>query len=177
MTRLGPRGLRGRIAITFGAGALLISGTLATCTFVFAQTYLYHQREQTAIRQASLDAIFVSDQLDSADADIPDILSNAGSAGSGSIVLQRAGQWYSSSLGLGREVVPADLAERVQAGRPARVRATLDGVPSLIVGIPLSRPSAHFYRIVPLRELQETVRILGIVLASGRGHRRRSAES
>ncbi len=161
------RGLRGRVAITFGAGALLIAGLLASSTFVFARAYLYDQRERTVVRQASLDAVFVSDQLDSADADIPDILSAAGPPESGTIVVERDGQWYSSSLGVGREVVPPKLMRRVDSGQPARVTVTLDGVPTVIVGIPLPRPGAHFYRVVPLRELHETIRTLQVVLAAG----------
>ncbi len=161
------RGLRGRIAITFGAGALLIAGTLAMSTFVFARAYLYDQRERTVVRQAALDAVFVSDQLDNADADIPDILSTAGPSESGTIVVERGGQWYSSSLGVGREVVPVALRERVDGGQPARVTVTLDGVPTVIVGIPLPRPDAHLYRVFPLRELHDTIRILQVVLAAG----------
>lgn len=164
---LRPRGLRGRIALTFGTGALLISGLLAGSSFLLSRAYLYQQREKTVVRQASLDAIFVSDQLDSADADMPGILAAAGPPESGVIVVERGGQWYSSSLGVGREVVPAALSERVRAGRPARITVTLDGIPTVIVGIPLARPGADFYRVVPMRELHETVRILGIVLASG----------
>ncbi len=162
-----PRGLRGRIALTFGLGALLIAGTLASSTFLFARAYLYDQRERTVVRQAALDAVFVSDQLDSADADIPDILSTAGPPESGTIVVERAGEWYSSSLGVGREIVPTELIDRVNSGRPARVTVTINGVPTVFVGIPLTRPGAHFYRVVPLRELHETIRILQVVLATG----------
>lgn len=161
------RGLRGRIALTFGVGALLIAGLLAVSTFFFSRAYLFDQRERTVVRQAALDAVFVSDQLDSADADIPDILSAAGPPESGVIVVERGGQWYSSSLGVGREIVPARLADRVNSGRPARTTVTVDGVPTVIVGIPLSRPGANFYRVFPLRELHETIRILQIVLATG----------
>lgn len=164
---LRPRGLRARIALVFGAGALVISGLLAGSSFLFSRAYLYHQRERTIVRQASLDAIFVADQLDNADADVPAILAAAGPPESGSIVVEREGQWYSSSLGVGREVVPEPLAARVHAGRPARITVTRDGVPTVIVGIPLLRPDADFYRIVPMRELHETVTTLGIVLAAG----------
>lgn len=136
-------------------------------TFFFSRAYLYDQRERTVVRQAALDAVFVSDQLDSADADIPSILSAGGPPESGTILLERRGEWYSSSLGVGREVVPVRLAERVKAGGAARTTVTLDGVPTVIVGIPLPRPVATFYRVVPLRELQETTRTLQVVLATG----------
>ena len=165
--QLRPRGLRGRIALTFGVGALLIAGSLAMSTFVFSRAYLYDQRERTVERQAALDAVFVSDQLDSANADISAILSAVGPPESGAVVVEREGQWYSSSLGVGREVVPADLAERVSTGAPARITVTVDGVPTVIVGIPLPRPAATFYRVVPLRELQETIRVLQVVLGTG----------
>lgn len=162
-----PPGLRGRIALTFGMGALLIAGLLSMSTFFFSRGYLLDQRERTVVRQAALDAVFVSDQLDSADADIPDILSAVGPPESGVIVVERGGQWYSSSLGVGREVVPAELTDRVKNGQPARITMTLDGVPTVVVGIPLPRPAANFYRVVPLRELHETIRILQVVLATG----------
>jgi signal transduction histidine kinase len=165
--RVRSRGLRGRIAITFGAGALLIAGTLGSSTFYFARAYLYDQRERTVVRQASLDAVFVSDQLDSVAADIPDVLSAAGPPESGTIVLEQAGQWYSSSLGIGRDVVPAQLRESVDAGRPAHITVTLDGFPTVIVGIPLPRTGANFYCVVRLRELRDTIRILQIVLTTG----------
>jgi signal transduction histidine kinase len=169
--RVLPRGLRGRIALTFGTGALLIAGVLATSTFLFSRAYLYHQREQTAVRQASLDAVYISDQLDSADADIPAILTASappGSGpGSGSILIERGGQWYSSQLGVGPEVIPVGLIRRVQDGHPARITVSRAGLPTVIVGISLPRPKADFYRVVPLRELKETIRILQIVLATG----------
>jgi signal transduction histidine kinase len=169
--RLVPRGLRGRIAMTFGAGALLIAGALATSTFLFSRAYLYHQREQTAVRQASLDAVYVADQLDSADADIPTILTQSAppssGSGSGSILIERGGEWYSSQLGVGPEVIPTGLIQRVQGGYPARITVSRAGLPMVIIGIPLPRPDADFYRVVPLRELKETIRILQIVLATG----------
>lgn len=165
--RARPRGLRGQIALTFGIGALLIAGSLAMSAFFFSRAYLYEQRERTVVRQAALDAVFVSDQLDSAAADIPAILSSVGPSESGAILVERQGQWYSSSLGVDRDVVPADLAMRVNAGRPARITVMIDGIPTVIVGIPLPRPGADFYRVVPLRELHETIRILQIVLATG----------
>jgi signal transduction histidine kinase len=167
MIRVLPRGLRARIATTFGAGALLIAGLLAVSTFGFSRAYLFHQRESTVVRQASLDAVYVSDQMDSADADIPAILTAAGPPTSGAIIIEQAGAWYSSELGLGPEVIPRSLIDHVHAGNPARVLITLHGVPTVIVGIPLPRPGADFYRVVPLRELKETIRILQFVLATG----------
>jgi signal transduction histidine kinase len=167
MIRVLPRGLRGRIATTFGAGALLIAGLLAVSTFEFSRAYLFHQRESTVVRQASLDAVYVSDQMDSADADIPAILTAAGPPTSGAIIIEQAGAWYSSELGLGPEVIPRSLTDHVHAGNPARILITLHGMPTVIVGIPLPRPGADFYRVVPLRELKETIRILQLVLATG----------
>lgn len=162
-----PRGLRGRIALSFGLGALLIAGTLALSTFFFSRAYLYEQRERTVVRQAALDAVFVSDQLDNADVDIAAVLSSVAPSESGAILVERRGEWFSSSLGVDRRVVPAELAERVSAARPARITVNLEGIPTVIVGIPLPRPGANFYRLVPLRELHETIRILQAVLGTG----------
>lgn len=160
-------GLRGRIAITFGAGALLVAGALASSTFLFSRAYLYDQRERTVVRQAVLDAVFVADQLDSADADIPAVLAAASPPGAGALLVQLSGQWYSSALGVGPETVPAELSARVRSGRPARMTVVRDGYSTVVVGLPLRSPEADFYRVVPLQELKETLQVLQVVLGAG----------
>ncbi|MGQ0842502.1 MAG: sensor histidine kinase [Sporichthyaceae bacterium] len=161
------RGLRARVAIAFGVGALAVAGALASSTFLLSRTYLYEQRERTVVRQAVLDGVFVADQLDSADVDVPAVLASAGPPGSGALLVELNGQWYSSTLGVGPDVVPAALSERVRAGRPASVTVVLDGYSTVVVGLPLRSPRADLYRVVPLRELRESLRVLQVVLGAG----------
>lgn len=160
-------GLRGRAALTFGTGALVLAGALASSTFLFSRSYLYDQRERTVVRQAALDAAFVADQLDSADVDIPAVLDAAGSPGSGVLLVELGGQWYSSTLGVGPDVVPTELTERVRAGYPARITVVQDGYSTVVVGFPLRSLDADLYRVVPLRELRETLQVLQVVLGAG----------
>ncbi|MGQ0465068.1 MAG: ATP-binding protein [Sporichthyaceae bacterium] len=161
------RGLRGRVALTFGVGAFLVSGALASSTFLISREYLYDQRERTVVRQAALDAVYVADQIDNADADVPDVLASAGPPGSGALLLELNGQWYSSALDSGPQDVPAQLRARVRTGVPARTTVVQDGYSTVVVGLPLRSPAADFYRIVPLREMRETLRVLQIVLGAG----------
>ncbi len=164
---LRPRGLRGRIALSFGLGALLISAALAVSTFLIARGYLLSQREQAAVRQTYLDAAFVRARLEPSGVTVTDVLTAADPPQAGAIVLERDGQWFSTALGLGPDAVPVGLQQQLQAGRPGYVLTRVAGSPALVVGLPLSSVGSDFYRITPLTELDDTLRALSTVLAGG----------
>nr|WP_238361948.1 HAMP domain-containing sensor histidine kinase [Actinopolymorpha pittospori] len=83
------------------------------------------------------------------------------------IVLRWNDRWYASSLTSRRETVPRDLRALVEAGQPATQRVRVDGVPTLVTGLPLASAGASFYEFVPLAELDDTLRTLSSVLAGG----------
>jgi two-component system, OmpR family, sensor histidine kinase MtrB len=161
------RGLRGRVVLAFGVGALLVSAIFAVLTYTLAQSYLLTQREQTVLRQAYVDANFLRGRLETAGADMPTILTASSPSADATIVVSRDGRWYASSLQAGRESLPSSVRAEVEDGRPASMRTRLDGEPVLVVGVPLRAVDAYFYEVVSLTELQETLRILGTVLLGG----------
>ncbi|MEQ7009781.1 HAMP domain-containing sensor histidine kinase [Actinopolymorpha sp. B17G11] len=161
------RGLRGRVVLAFGVGALLVSAIFAVLTYGLTQSYLLTQREQAVVRQVYIDANFLRGRLETAGADMPTVLTASTPSADATIVVSRGGRWYSSSLEAGRESLPFALRAEVESGRPASMRTRLGGEPVLVVGVPLRAVGAYFYEVVPLTELQETLRILGTVLLGG----------
>src|SRR5271168_5290917 len=81
-------GLQGRVILVFGAGAALVSMTVAVVTYAVAYHYL----------------------------------------------LYRTGRWYSPSVSVGRNIIPASIMDEVRAGNPAEQRVVLDGAPVIVVG-------------------------------------------
>ena len=162
-----PLGLRNRVVLAFGIGALVVSAVLAGSTYLLALNYLLNQRVDAATRQSFIDARFVRARLMTAGADIPSALTAADPVADGEIVVRRGTNWYSSSLDVGKATVPTSLRRDVEAGRAASMRFQIDGAPRLVIGIPLPAVDAEFYEIVPLDELRETLRILGLVVVAG----------
>jgi signal transduction histidine kinase len=81
-------------------------------------------------------------------------------------LLALEGEWYTTSLRVGKNDLPPSLRSAVLGGTPSRQRVRADGGPVLVVGIPL--PGEHddaYFEVFPLDELDHTDRVLGAVLA------------
>ncbi len=159
-----PLGLRTRITVVFGGLALAVSATLALGTYLTARHYLVIQREQTASRQAFVDASFIREGLLTAGAEVDDVLASTSPPAGSILVLHRDGQWYSSSLSAGREAIPAELRASVAQGHAASTWARLSGQPVVAVGTPLTAVGADFFEIAQARELASTLTTLGWAL-------------
>ncbi len=159
-----PFGLRTRITFVFGALALVVSVTLAIGTYLTARHYLVEQRQQTALRQAFVDASFVREGLLTSGAQVDEVLASTSPPAGSVLILNRGGQWYSSSLSAGREAVPPELRDSVTGGAAASTWARLEGEPVLAVGTPLTAVDAAFFEISPARELSSTLLTLGWAL-------------
>ncbi|HEY3557558.1 MAG TPA: HAMP domain-containing sensor histidine kinase [Kribbella sp.] len=160
-------GLRHRLILAFGLLALLVSAVFATTTYLLARGYLLAQRERVVRHQAFADAIFVQRRLESAGADVSEILTAAGTPAGHTIILQWRGQWYASAIDQGRDVVPAGVREQVASGQAAAQRFRGADGPSMVVGVPVPSVDAGFYEISPLTELDGTLRLLSSILIGG----------
>jgi signal transduction histidine kinase len=157
-------GLRARITLVFGALALVVSVVLALGTYLTARHYLVEQRERTALRQAFVDASFVREGLLTSGTEVDDILASTSPPAGSVLILNRGGQWYSSSLSAGRDAVPAELRNSVTAGTAASTWGRVGGEPVLAVGTPLTAVDAAFFELSSARELSSTLRTLGWAL-------------
>jgi two-component system sensor histidine kinase MtrB len=159
-------GLRVRVIAGFAAGALTLSALMALVSFQITRHSLLSEREGTAVRVAYYDAAVVQAGLRaSVQPDLGGLLGSLDTGESRRAVLQRAGAWYGSradTTGV-RGAIPAELQQRAGGGTAAVQRVRADGVPSLVVALPL-RDGSVFYEVDSLSELQHTLGVLTLVL-------------
>lgn len=161
-----PLGLRRVVTLSFASLALVVSAILAGGTYLTAREYLLGQRQQTAARQAFADASVVRDGLLTSGTDVIEVLGAAAPASRSVVLLQRGDEWYSSSLGVDEDAIPASVREHVRDGGAAVAWARLDASPVIVVGVPLPAVDAHFYEIVSTTELHSTLIALATVLGA-----------
>ena len=159
-------GLQARVITTFSLGAALVSAVLAVSTFFFVRRELVSQRTKSVLHQTFVDARLVKVELGAPSGDIGGALSSvATSTGTHSFIYRR-GLWYSSSAAVSGTAIPGDLSRAVEGGNVADQRVVLDGVPSLVVGVPIPAVDVAYFEEHPLTDLASTLRVLGTVLTT-----------
>jgi signal transduction histidine kinase len=154
-------GLRARGVIAFAVLALGLSCILAVLTYGLARSYLIHQRETLALRQAVVNARVVNDALPDAKTNLRELLDTLPNAnGSRSLLVRTGGRWYSSPGALAHDKLPASLVAVTEGGHAARQRARLGGQMSEVVGVPLRASGGTYFEVMPIVELQRTLHTL-----------------
>ncbi len=158
------RTLRGRATLAFTVVTAVLCSVLAAAVWVAVSQYLLVQRERTTLVQASDNASQVQRALGTEGLGVPQVLAQLPRETGSTSLYVDDGEWVTSSLLIGRDDIPASLAEPVLAGTPSRQRiATQDGT-VMAIGIPLGRPDEAYFEIFPLDELDRTYRVLAAVL-------------
>jgi two-component system, OmpR family, sensor histidine kinase MtrB len=152
--------LRTRVTLAFAVGALLLSAGLSVLTYGLARSYLVRQRETSGLRQTYANARLVRTALASPDVDIPRLLTSVQQPARSSPILRHEGAWYRTAEGAGYDVLPPAMLTIVGAGTAARQRIALDGVPQLVVGIPMPAVGGAYFEVYQLIELDRTLSIL-----------------
>ncbi|WP_156755540.1 sensor histidine kinase [Actinokineospora pegani] len=155
-------GLRGRVTLSFAAGAALVSLVLALSVFTISRGYLLAQRERSAVLFAEADADFIARSLTIAGVGPDQALEALDPSADTVLLLRWRGTWASSD-----PVVPAQdpsplLTEALADGGTATESTTLDGIPYLISGVPID--DGVLYEFTPVVELQNTIQVLRVVL-------------
>lgn len=152
--------LRTRVTVAFAIGALLLSAGLASLTYGLARSYLIRQRETSGLRQTYANARLVRTALAAADPDIPGLLASVQLPARSTPILRQRDTWFGAPAPIGPEVLPYALLRTVEAGRAARQRIRLGGMPQFVVGIPLPAVDGVYFEVYQLVELDRTLRIL-----------------
>lgn len=152
-----PWGLRTSVTLMFAAGAAVLAVVGALATYTTAREYLVTQRENSATRQAFADASFVRDGLRTSGVAVSDVLGATSPPAGAAVLLQRDGQWYSSSLDAAADGLPASLTTTVRGGSAGVAWTTVSGRDALVVGVPLPAVGADLYEISPVEELSRTL--------------------
>jgi two-component system, OmpR family, sensor histidine kinase MtrB len=163
-------GLRARITLAFGLGALLLSALLAGTTYALTRSNLIEQREDAALTASYFNARRVQAGLPA----LPeDILDNLGSLAASNPFVYQDGEFWNIQAGLSEDDLPIELRQAViRDGMPVMMTFDLDGAPYLGIGIPLPRVTevrAAYFELVELREVESTLRALGISLLGASG--------
>ena len=154
-------GLRARTSAVFAAGALGVATLLAVSTYQLTRESLVAERERTAVRAAYFDAAVVRQGLSGETTGIVDVLRRLDTGQSRRPLLYRDGQWYARNADTGfTAAVPADLRALATSGLPGVQRVQLNGVPTVVVGVPLADTGATYYELSDQLELQRTLRQL-----------------
>ncbi|MHB8682568.1 MAG: HAMP domain-containing sensor histidine kinase [Acidimicrobiales bacterium] len=159
------RGLRARVTVTFGLGALVLSATMAGLTYLTARQFILNERQTAILRQAYVNASLLRSSLRSPNPDITQLLDSLDTLPGSLSVLERHGAWYATSLSVGESTIPGGLRSDVLTGTPALQHFELQGTPQLVVGVPIPSVDAAYFEVFSLNELSRTLRILALALA------------
>jgi signal transduction histidine kinase len=157
------------VTLAFAAGALCISAALALGTYLTARHLLVDQRERTATRAAFADASIIREGLLTAGTEVSDVLGAISPPAGTTILVRQEGDWYSTSLDVSSDVLPAQLTRWVDEGTAGVAWTSATDPPGVVVGLPLPAAGAQYYEVSPADELDRTLSTLGAALAVGAG--------
>jgi signal transduction histidine kinase len=159
-------GLRNRITVTFGLGALLLSAAMGTLSYLTVRHVLVSERETSDRHQSFLNASYIRTAL-STGVRPSDQLFSALDTGQGarSVLIVRD-KPFSSSLSFGPDDIPPGVRALVASGTPASQNVQLDGSSSIVVGVPLPAVDARYYEVFNVGDLAHTLQVLALALAA-----------
>jgi two-component system, OmpR family, sensor histidine kinase MtrB len=167
LTRLRPRSLRARTILYIGAGSMLVAVVFAVATYLLARSFLLDQRVQGVQRRAAIDARLMTSRLETPGTDVPDVLAAIDPLSSSALLIHRGGGWFSSSLDVGSDSVPAALLGMAQSGRPGYQVVDGPNGEIVVVGLPLHDVGGELFEVATLDDLVRTLSILGLILTVG----------
>src|SRR5262245_22941108 len=137
MQRRPHLGLRLRAAIAWGTGALLLSVGLSVVAYQLVRAQLVEDRQDRATGQAYVNARAVRNALRQPDPDLNAVLGSLSTNARSTTLAWVDGRWFAGSVGAGPGLLPADLQQVVGEGDAGSQLVTVDGVPSVVVGVPV----------------------------------------
>ena len=148
-------GLRVRAALAWATGALLLSVTLSVVAYQLVRTQLVEDRQDRATAQAYVNARALRNALRTSDPDLNlnTVLGSLSTNARSTILAFVDGSWFAGSVGTGPTLLPTALQEVVAEGDAGSQIADVDGVPSVVVGVPVSEAGAQYYELVSLEDV------------------------
>ena len=161
-------GLRARATLGFGLVGLVVAVVLAGVTYTVARRYLVDQRQDVAQQQAYVNARLARSVLRGPNPDVRAFLAGLGGGTAASPVVRYRDEWFSTSVAIGRESLPADLVRAVTDGRAGHQRyRDGDGRLHVAVGVALPAVDAAYFEVFSLAELERTLGVLRQALSIG----------
>jgi signal transduction histidine kinase len=164
--RLHRLGLRARVTVGFAALAFLLSVGLAVFAYELTRSFVITRREETVRQQAYVNARAVRDALEANPLDVRAALAQTQTGADSAIVVRVGSEWVGTSVGVGRNNVPASLRELVSEGSAGTQNTEISDVPNIGVGVPLAAIDGAYFEFVPVRDLDSTLSVLARGLAA-----------
>jgi two-component system, OmpR family, sensor histidine kinase MtrB len=164
---LRPRlGLSVRITLTFALGALIVSAAVAASTYFFTVRFQIHEEEGSALRRAYVNAAIARGRLLGPEANVPRILDELTTGSTTNTVIYSDGRWFSSSLLVSRDALPAEIRTAALSGSVVRGWGEVRGAPEIFVGVPLPSARSAYFEVFDESALQRTLSLLRTVLVA-----------
>jgi two-component system sensor histidine kinase MtrB len=162
-------GLRGRVALLFGLGALLMSISMAGLSYFTIRHFLVGERLNASVSKTFSDAGTVQTAL--AAREVGGSVQAPGSVlvllevapGSNAILALR-GHFY-AELGFRSDTLTSAIQRSVSNGQPSSQAYSVNGTPYFAVGTPIPSVHAQFFEVFDVSDLQHTLRVLLLVLS------------
>lgn len=152
--------------MAFAALALVLSAAMAVAVWASVSRYLLAQREGTTLAQTMANADQLQRGLRAQGLSDPQLLAQLPREIGSTSLLVDDDEWFTTSLQVGRDDLPAQLRDVVVSGQASLQRITVGDRTMLAVGLPLAGLDEAYFEVFPLDELDQTYRILGAVLAA-----------
>jgi signal transduction histidine kinase len=164
-TRLG---LRARVTLLFGLGALVLSVLMGGLSYLTARHFLVSERQNASLHQAYVNAKLIRSTIHGSTAIVPLLAAaDSGTAGSSSLLYDAFdGKWYVRSISVGQGALPPALRRLVLSGTPATQSFQLDGDPEFAVGVPIPSVGAAYFEVFDVSDLRGTLRVLALALVA-----------
>jgi two-component system, OmpR family, sensor histidine kinase MtrB len=161
------RSLRLRLLITFGLGALLLSGFFAALTYEGVHHILVDDLQQTDLHESYENAALVRSTLYTSPPELSRLLNSIESATNSSVLVQTHGEWLSRSHGAQTIDVPTPFLDTVLRGNAAAQVLVIKGRVIFVVGVPIPAVETQFFEVFNFASLEHTLRLLMLLLATG----------
>jgi signal transduction histidine kinase len=153
--------------ITFGLGALLLSGLFASLTYEGFHQVLVNESVQTDLKQAYVNADLVRSTLYTAPPTLSAILNSIEHATNSSVLVYTYNEWLSRSEGASTKDVSAAFLANVKHGQPTSQILNIHGKLVFVVGVPIPAVETQFFEVFKLGSLEHTLKTLMLVLGAG----------
>jgi len=152
-------GLRTRVLLMFGLGALLLSMFLAAVAYTFTRSSVVNQRDRDSIDQAYRNAQVAQNELSANNPSANPAIQRLQALGVARFAINYRGAWgIGSSAQFGPDNIPVALQSQViEQGVASRMITTIGGEPVLVIGVPLTVTNASYFEFVSLDDTSETL--------------------
>ncbi|HVL82515.1 MAG TPA: HAMP domain-containing sensor histidine kinase [Actinomycetota bacterium] len=165
MRALSKGTLRFRIAFAFFGGALIVSGVVASATYLLADTYLTRQRADSLVRQSFNSLRFATEYLARPEPQrsTDELVSFLKARGTAEILVMDGDRAVASSVSLVPAAIPRELSQAVEEERVAYI-STGETPRSFVFGSPIPRSNLDAYFVYSLEDLDDTLWLLARIL-------------